>query len=295
MLKQLISAVALALLIVPTFSIEDRWNTKPIPDDVDSETGIATFGSSSSTPPPPLPCSIQRGFYGEKSQEVTVVEFFYEVEISKTSDKSIEDVIGMIELGVADNVLPSLFPEACPSPTSAVAKARSGDRSRRLEEVTGLSTLPLDSVVTGVDCEITLIDDENPCYIVDSAFSVYSVGESSSIYTSAMNAVQDAVNDGLLTNADIVQMNVVDVNPNAAVTDVAPGNEQRSNGDGSSIAATVYISVSAGVVLIVGAAIMYRRRRMQSNVDADSTIMTPSLPPNKPETETPVYDLNQVA
>lgn len=90
--SHLFTKVAFALLISPALCINDRWNTKPIPDDVDSETGITTSGSSSSTPPPPLPCSIQRGFFGEESDEVIVVDFFYNVEINKTSNLSIGDM-----------------------------------------------------------------------------------------------------------------------------------------------------------------------------------------------------------
>mmetsp|Transcript_14488 Transcript_14488/g.22362 ORF Transcript_14488/g.22362 Transcript_14488/m.22362 type:complete len:295 (+) Transcript_14488:36-920(+) len=293
MVTTLISAVFLALLVVPAFGsgMEDRWNSKPIPDNVDSETGISTSGSSSSTPPPPLPCSIGRGFYGEESEEVTVVHFQYEVEVNKASEKSIEDVIGNIELGIANNVLPTLIPE-CPSPTVPAVTTRLG--GRKLQQVKGLSTMPADSVLPGVNCEIALIDDENPCYVVDSAFKVYSVEKSSSIESVAMKAVKGAASNGLLNDSDVVQITVVDIDPNAAITDVKPNTKQKSNDDDSSIAATVYISISAGVVLIVTVAIMYRRRRNQSSVDADSTIMTPSVQPNRQKTETPVYDLNKV-
>lgn len=145
-----------------------------------------------------------------------------------------------------------------------------------------------------VDCEVELIDIENPCYVVDSSFSIYSVAQSSSIYTTAMSALQSAVSDGLLINNDVVQFTIIDIDPDTAVTDVASNNREQPNDNGNSIAATVYISISAGVVIVVAVALMYRRRRNQSNVDADSTIMTPSLPPNAQQTETPVYDLNKV-
>lgn len=114
-----------------------------------------------------------------------------------------------------------------------------------------------------------------------------------------MTTIETAAADGEFNEAheDIVSIAFIDLNPDGSEGSPtpAPGPAART-----SVGYGIYIGVAAGALVVIGAAILYKRARTQSPVDADSTIMTPPLNETVDGNERgsdnagPVYDLNPI-
>jgi len=272
--------VAAIIATTPSaFGMLGRWNSDPLEEDVLSPPQLPTTEA-----PVPVKCTIENGFFGDSGDETVAVKYLYEMEIKSESSKLTEDLIGELEDDFANAVLPAFSDDCLPLSTR---------RRRRLEAV-GFSTLPADTVINGAPCQVKITNEDNTCVLVDSEFTIYTTGSisQSEIRSSALNAIQNAVSDGYFINDDIAQVTIVNYVPDPITNENAGDANTRSAEGGEPLAATMYIVIAAGVLIVVGAAIVYRRRRNQSNVDADSTIMTPSMPPSTtPDADTPGYDL----
>jgi hypothetical protein len=131
----------------------NRWDTQPVGDTVNSETGGVVTGSTSNRPPTPPPgCFIRNGLYGSETPNSDFVDFVAQVEVDPSA-VSTSTIIFALEVAFAEAILPTLFP-GCPTSTSSTA--RSGDVRRRLKAV-GVSTLPVDEILDGGKYSLCLL------------------------------------------------------------------------------------------------------------------------------------------
>jgi hypothetical protein len=154
------------------------------------------------------------------------------------------------------------------------------------------------SICCTVTCEVALANDNNPCTVVDGIFTIYTDGADDGLIDEVLSIITTAGNNGEFNDAheDVVRVAIVAVTPDGSEggENEIPTNPPPVNDGNQSY---IYVAVAAGAVLAIGAAVFYRRRRGQSsNVDADSTIMTPSLNPREVVTneETGAYDLSNI-
>lgn len=147
-------------------------------------------------------------------------------------------------------------------------------------------------------CEVALVDTQNTCVVVDGVFTIYTDGSDVNS-DEIVSIIATAANQGAFDDAheDIVKVTVTEVSTDgleggSTTPTPAPATSSSQLGLG------MYLGVAAGALVVLGAAIFYRRRKNQGNVDADSTIMTPNAPtatevPTGEATE-PVYDLASI-
>lgn len=118
----------------------------------------------------------------------------------------------------------------------------------------------------------------NPCTVVDGVFTIYTDGADDGLIDQVLSAITTAGNNGDFNDAheDIVRVAVVAVTPDGAEGGASGiPNSPPPVDDGNR--SYIYVAVAAGAVFVIGAAVFYKRRQSQSNVDADETILTPSL------------------
>ena len=138
------------------------------------------------------------------------------------------------------------------------------------------------------------MNEENPCFVVDGIFTVYTDGtgvDSEEILSVLTKAASNGDFDNV--HADVVKVTIVSLTPGGVEGSPTPS---PAAGRSSQLGLGMYLGVAAGAMLVIGAAIFYRRRRNQSHVDADSTIMTPhagnEVVPGTPQE--PVYNLASI-
>jgi len=238
-MQKSILSVAAALFLASSASA-DRWDTPAEEQNVDSRRR----------------CGVKEdGSYGDSAETSTILSLPYlEIEISSTSEKSNEEIIGGIDRGIVDVVLPELFPYDC-LPTSM------GLRSRRRLDAIGMSSQPPDVVLEGVPCDSELSSEDNTCIFVESSFTIYTTDEASTeVQVAARNAVQQAISNGHFNNADIVGMNLAEDIPVVAESNF----ETRSVGGGDSDIVAYTVIPIACAVFIVGAAVYMKKRTSPS-------------------------------
>lgn len=156
------------------------------------------------------------------------------------------------------------------------------------------------SVCCTVTCKVALTNDSNPCTVVDGVFTIYTDGADDGLIDEVISIITTAGNNGEFNDAheDVVRVAIVAVTPTGSEGGEKPTTPPPVDDGNQSY---IYVAVAAGAVIVIGAAVLYRRRRGQSsNVDADSTIMTPSLNPREvainEETEEAgnAYDLSTI-
>lgn len=230
----------------------------------------------------------------------------YEVETVEGASDSIDSIVAILEVAMAETILPSLFGAACPS-----VRRLSG---RKLV-ASGVSTLPIDEIVSeckssseficptylkelihsfAVNCQVKLVNDGDLCFVVDGIFTVYTDGtdaDSEALVSVLTKAAGDGEFDDV--HADVVKVTIVSATPGGVEgSSPTPSPVGRS----SQLGLGMYLGVAAGALLVIGAAIFYRRRRNQSHVDADSTIMTPHAGSEVAAgtSQEPVYNLGSI-
>jgi hypothetical protein len=255
-------------------------------------------------------CVITDGVYGDDSSTSTqFVQFAYQVEIVKGSTTPIDTIISSIEVVMTEAVLPLLFGPNCQSATKLAI---------------GVSTYPTDMVVNestfhishdfhqnchltyisppptiAVTCEVALVHAQDTCAVVDAVFTIYT-NDTFVDSDEVISVITNAANTGAFDNAheDVVKVTVIEVSTDG-LEGGSTGPTPSPAGTGSSrLGLGMYLGVAAGALVVLGAAIFYRRRKNQANVDADSTIMTPNAAagievPTGEATE-PVYDLGSI-
>mmetsp|Transcript_37714 Transcript_37714/g.43074 ORF Transcript_37714/g.43074 Transcript_37714/m.43074 type:complete len:242 (+) Transcript_37714:71-796(+) len=240
-MQKSILSVAAALFLASSASA-DRWDTPAVEENVESRRRCAVK---------------ENGFYGDSAETSTIVALpFLEIEISSTSEKSDEEIIGGVERGIVDVVLPELFPYDC-LPTSM------GLRSRRRLDAIGMSSQPPDVVLEGVSCDSELSSEDNSCIFVESSFTIYTTDEASTeVQVAARNAIQQAISNGYFNSDDIVGMNLAEDIPVVAESNFETRGAGSVGGDSDIVAYTVIPIACA--VLIVGAAVYVKKRTSPS-------------------------------
>lgn len=145
-----------------------------------------------------------------------------------------------------------------------------------------------------VACNIKLLNEGDPCFVVDGIFTVYTDGtdvNSEELLSVLTKAASEGEFDDV--HPDVVRVTIVTVTP-GGVEENSPTASPASRS--SQLGLGMYLGVAAGALVVIGAAIFYRRRRNQSQVDADSTIMTPQVGGEvAPDTaQEPSYDLASI-
>ena len=130
--------------------------------------------------------------------------------------------------------------------------------------------------------------------MVDGTLTVFTNGtdvNSEQLLSVLIKAASEGAFDDL--HPDVVKVTIVPVTPG----DVEGNSPTASPASRSSqLGLGMYLGVAAGALVVIGAAIFYRRRRIQSHVDADSTIMTPQVGGEVAPTtaQEPSYDLASI-
>jgi hypothetical protein len=142
-----------------------------------------------------------------------------------------------------------------------------------------------------VDCEVNLLNEGDSCFVVDGIFTIYTDGTDVNS-EKILSVLTEAASEGEFDDVhpDVVKVTIVSVTP-GGIEGISPTSSPASRS--SQLGLGMYLGVAAGALVVIGAAIFYRRRRNQSQVDADSTIMTPQ-PGGEvaPDTaQEPSYDL----
>ena len=250
---------------------------------------------------------VQNNFYGSVDGESQFINFVYEVETVQVPTDTMENIIMALEAAIAEKALPTLFGDACPS-----ARRLKG---RRLAAI-GVSTFPVDRVIdrksnskkfmirlccqtnhlfSTVPCQVALADDGNLCSVFDGIFTIFTDGTDVD-NDAVLSVITTAASNGEFDDAhvDVLKVVIITVNPDGVADNTV---EESGNqvGDSPQLGLGMYIGVAAGSLLIIGAAFFYRRSRKYSNVDTDSTIMTPRGEAVTGETPQPVYDLSPIS
>jgi hypothetical protein len=137
-----------------------------------------------------------------------------------------------------------------------------------------------------------MLNELNTCTAVDGILTIYTGGYSS-MADSILVALISAANSGAFSDVhkDIVQVTVISVDPNRFQGSTSSPTPSPPTGRSSQLGLGMYLGVAAGALIVIGAAIFYRRqRKQQSNVDTDSTVITPNAPGNMNAQDTS-YDL----
>jgi hypothetical protein len=116
---------------------------------------------------------------------------------------------------------------------------------------------------------------------------------------STLVALISAANSGAFNDVhpDIVQVTIISVDPNSFQGSTPSPTPSPSSGRSSQLGLGMYLGVAAGALIVIGAAIFYRRRhKQQSNVDGDSTLVTPNVPGDVSNMNVPdsSYDLGSI-
>lgn len=206
----------------PTRTLRPSRSPSHQPSSRPSTSPSTTPSSAPSASPTSVPtqapsavCSVTdraTGIYGDDTglNYSVTVDYFYEVELNNATTirrnpdlanaTIVEDeILPSIGILVADTIVPRIFTRECASflPPSL----RNGLRRRRLEAV-GVSAVPRDFIVNGVDCVNSNVNETlNVCYVVRGA---------STLFFPFLTNITEVTNTTNFTNTELANLDDVE-------------------------------------------------------------------------------------
>jgi hypothetical protein len=213
------------------------------------------------------------GLFGTDQGVEQDLGFYYQVEtlpILESVEQAQNEILDVVETSVITTLLPSLFVEECAVIERSRQKALIPHR--RLAEMLGITTLPEDTVLEGVECQGELSNELNECFVVDGSATLYSTSAVDPSFLAGLKEIiRKAMNDGYFIDLDprLIKVSYREDLEKTAVDAGTTGTTSVSGGGSNSLPPYVYAIIGVGAAIIITGSIVAFNKRRKHNGEAE--------------------------
>lgn len=217
-------------------------------------------------------CKLDRfGNYGALNSANNVsITYNYEIETNPTKDQNFEIILAKVERAIGNKILPQVLGRTC------VSSGQRALRQGRSLGVAGISALPDEFVLDGVECEQEKTDNTNNCAVVAGEMRLYLDDIESDERSVVLLIIRTAMNNGEFNRGvddAIVNITFRDSSIDSSNGDgsARPKTSNNDDGDSGTPAYAIPLIATSGLIAVAAAAaaLMWKRKKNNNNDESD--------------------------